>query len=249
MKLKDKVVIITGASSGIGVATAIKFGEQKSKVVVNYRSDIQGAKRVVDTIDKDGGLAISIKADVSSPEEVENLFKATINKFGRVDVLINNAGFADEPPFLEASVKDWQETFNTDLLGTMLCSQRAAKIMLKQKSGKIINTASIYGIDYGGREALIAYSAAKAAIVNFTKTLAKLLAPTIHVNAVAPGYILTPPWDRVSEEIKTRNIDRTYLKRWIKPDEIGDAFVYLATADAITGEVLVVDAGRSLMDY
>lgn len=248
MKLKDKVVIVTGASSGIGEATAIKFAEEGAKVIVNYRSNLEAAKKVLAKIE---GVSegITVQADVSKPNEVETLFQQTLDKYGRVDILINNAGIADEPEFLEAKLSDWQEMFNNDLFSTMQCSQHAVKIMTKQGSGKIINTASLYGLDYAGREGLTAYSAAKAAMINFTKTLAKLVAPHILVNAVAPGYVKTPAWEGVPEETINKYIGRTYLKRWITSEEIADAFIYLATADAITGQVLVVDAGRSLMDY
>lgn len=246
MNLMGKVVIITGASSGIGEATARRFAKDGALVVVNYKS---GAKRAKDIVAEIGISAMAIQADVSDPKQVESLFKQTIDRFKKVDILINNAGVADEPDFLEASLADWQEVFSTDLFGTMLCSQAAAKIMLDQKSGKIINISSIYGIDRAGREGLMAYSAAKAAMINFTRTLAKLLAPNITVNVVAPGYVQTPSWEGVPEEVTNRYISRTQLKRWIEPEEIAEALNYLVAADAVTGEVLVVDAGRTLLDY
>ena len=248
MNLKDKVVIVTGASSGIGEATAIRFAKEGARVIVNYKSNSEAAKKVLTNIEKTSE-GIIVQADVSKPNEVDNLFKQTLDKYGKVDILINNAGISDEPDFLKAKLSDWQEMFNNDLFSTMLCSQHAIKIMSKQGSGKITNTASLYGLDYAGREGLTAYSASKAAMINFTKTLAKLVAPKILVNAVAPGYVKTPAWEGVPEETTKRYINRTYLKRWITSNEIAEAFIYLATADAITGQVLVVDAGRSLMDY
>ncbi|MBI2547199.1 MAG: 3-oxoacyl-ACP reductase FabG [Candidatus Aenigmarchaeota archaeon] len=249
MKLKDKVVIVTGASSGIGEATALKFAKEGANIVIDYKSDYKSAQRVADSAQKIGSNALVVQCDVSIPEDVEKMFNQALKSLGRVDILINNAGVADEPEFLKAAKEDWLKTFNNNFFGTMICSQHAARIMLKQKNGKIINISSIYGLENAGKDGLIAYSAAKAAVINFTQTLAKILAPNITVNAVAPGYVDTPPWKNVPEKIKNRYIGRTYLKRWIQPEEIGNACLYLATAEAVTGEVLIVDAGRTLIEY
>lgn len=248
MKLKNKVVIITGSSSGIGEATALLFAKEGAKVVINCKTNIEGAKRVVDKINNIGGESFFVQANVSNPEDVNKLFNETIKKYKTVDILINNAGNAIVKEFLETSKEDWQEAFNDNLFGTVFCSQEAAKIMLEKGSGKILNTSSIRGISHTGREGVIAYSAAKAAVINFTKTLAKQLAPNIQVNTIAPGFVLTKPFDKAPEELKEKFISKTYLKRWIKPEEIADAFLYLATADAVTGEVLVVDAGYTLKE-
>lgn len=245
-KLKGKTVVITGSADNIGKATAIKFAQEGANLVLNCKSSSEKLEKTVSEIEKLGVKVIGIQADVSKESEVDELFKQTLDKFGSVDILINNAGRTDKVPFLEAKIEDWVEVFNNNLFGTMLCSQKAAEIMLKKKSGKIINTSSIRGLEHGGREGIIAYSAAKAGVISFTKTLAKLLAPNITVNSVAPGFVITPNYDKTSQSLKDEFINGTLLKRWLVVDEIADAMIYLAKADGVTGEVLTVDAGWNL---
>lgn len=199
-------------------------------------------------ITQDGGEATYIQADISNPKDVKNFFEEVVKKYKSVDILVNNAGVARGKEFLKTTKEDWIQEFNDNFFGTVLCSQEAVKIMTEKGHGKILNTASIRGLESTGREGIMPYSAAKAAVINFTKTLAKEVAPKIQVNAVAPGFVYTPYYDAMSDEVKKKFIDNTYLKRWISVEEIADAFVYLAKADAITGEVLVVDAGFTLKD-
>lgn len=246
MKLKDKVAIITGSSSGIGEATAQLFASEGAKIIINFKNNAKGAKKVADEIINNGGEAILVQANVSKPIEVKKLFEETLKTYKTVDILINNAGITRSKPFLETDYKDWVNEFNDNFFGAVLCSQEAAKIMLKNKKGKILNTASIRGLSSTGREGIMPYSAAKAAVINFTKTLAKELAPYINVNAVAPGFTYTPYYESIGEEFKKAFIDGTLLKRWISVKEIAETFLYLATADAITGQILVVDAGFTL---
>lgn len=246
MDLKGKVVVITGSSKNIGKATALKFAEEGSKVVVHSLKDNENGESTASEIKRAGGQAIYVQADVSNPEDVRRLFQQTTTTFGMADILINNAGYAPGRPFLEATKEDWIKDFDNNFFGTVLCSQAAARIMIPKKSGKILNTASIRGIEHTGREGIMAYSAAKAAVINFTKTLAKELAPAIQVNAVAPGFVITPNYDNIPQEVKNKFIENTLIKRWIQPEEIADAFIYLAKSDAITGEILVVDGGFTL---
>lgn len=246
MDLKDKVVIITGSARNIGKATALKFAKEGAKVVINSLADVEGGNAAVKEITEAGGAAVYVQADVSKHLDVKRLFEETIRKFNTVDILINNAGAAHGKKFLDASYDDWLNTFNDNFFGTVLCSQEAARIMILKKAGKILNTSSIRGIEHTGREGIMAYSAAKAAVSNFTKTLAKELAPYIQVNAVAPGFVITPNYDKNSKELNDSFIGNTLIKRWIKPEEIADAFIYLAKADAVTGEILVVDGGFTL---
>lgn len=243
MNLKSKVVVVTGSTRNIGKAIALKFARHGAKVVVNSRSDVQGGRLVTEEIESLGGTSIFIQADVSNPQHVDQLFAKALSSFGTVDVLINNAGGVVPKSFLELTKDDWVEAFNDNVITTALCSVRAAKIMFERGSGTIINTASIRGLPHGGREGAIPYSACKAAVINFTKTLAKALAPKITVNAVAPGYTLTSSYDGVSQEMKDAFIASTLIKRWLSVDEVADAFLYLAQADGITGEVLVIDGG------
>lgn len=246
MNLKDKVVVITGSSSNIGKATALLFAKAGSKLIINSNTNIAGGQEVAKQIVDSGGQAIYIQADVSNEKEVIRLFNQTIKKFGTVDVLINNAGTTPGQPFLETTVDVWQKAFADNLLSAVLCSREAAKIMLKNERGSIINTSSIRGLENTGREGLMAYSAAKAGIINFTKTLAKQLAPSIFVNAVAPGFVYTHNYDKMPQAQKDAFINATLIKRFIKPDEIAESYLFLAHSDIITGEVLVVDGGFTL---
>ncbi len=244
--LKSKVVLVTGASDNIGRAIALRFAEHGARLVINSRSNVEGGKKVVDEIESLGAEAIYVQADVSQPDAVASLFDAIVANFGTIDVLINNAGVVHEKPFLNLSKNDWLQAFDANFFTSVLCSQAAAKIMVKNGSGKIINNASIRGLDYAGRQGIMPYSAAKAALISFTRTLAKDLAPHINVNAVAPGYTLTSAFDGVPQETKDMLAEGALIKRWLNVDEIADAFLYLSVADGVTGEVLVVDGGWSL---
>lgn len=246
MDLKDKVVIITGSSSGIGEATAYLFAKEGAKVVVNSKSNVEGGNKVVEKIKKDGGEGIYVQANVSDPQQAKNLVEKTLKAFGTLDILINNAGKYESQNFLTASKESWLKIFDNNLFSTIACSQYAAKVMLEKGAGKIINTASVYGLEHTGDETGMAYSVAKAGIVSLTKNLAKLWAPKILVNAVAPGYVHIPEFDTYSNEEQKRMLSEMRLGRWINVNEIAEAFLYLAKADTVTGEVLVVDAGFTL---
>jgi len=187
-----------------------------------------------------------VQADVSKTSGIKKLFDETMNRFGRVDILINNAAIpTDKVPFMDANFDDMREMINADLIGVLLCSQYAAKIMQKQGGGKILNTSSVRGWQYGGRAPV--YAACKAAVNNFTATFAKIVAPdNITVNAVAPGFAKTRVYDTEPEERVDGFIESTALKRFVTPDEIADTFVFLAKNDAMTGQVIYVEAGFML---
>jgi 3-oxoacyl-[acyl-carrier protein] reductase len=242
MKLAGKVAVITGSAANIGRATALLFAGEGARVVVTTKSNVAAAEKVVADIQLQGGEAVFVQADLTKPAEVEKLFATANEKFGTVDILVNNAGVTRGKPFLELTLADWQSQYEDNMVSMMLCSQAAAKVMLKKGGGVILNTTSIRGIEHGGRPTAMAYSTAKAATISFTKNLAKELAPTVRVNAVAPGFVITPNYDQDSPMVKSF-IEGTLLKRWIQPEEIAQAFLYLATAQAVTGENLVVDAG------
>lgn len=245
MTLKDTVVIITGSSSGIGQATAVRFAQEGAKVVVNYHVNKQGGEETLAQVKKLSPDSLLVQVDVTKPEDIDRLFKTTLDAFGRVDILVNNAAIGtDKKPFPEASYDDMKEMIDADLTSVLMCSQRAAKIMEKQGSGKILNTSSIRGWEYGGRAPV--YAAAKAAVNSFTRTFAKQVAPKIHVNAVAPGFVKTRSYDAMSQEQIQNFIDQTYLKRWVTADEIADTFVFLAKNDGLTGQIIYVDAGFTL---
>jgi 3-oxoacyl-[acyl-carrier protein] reductase len=245
MNLKNKVILVTGSSSGIGQNIAIRFAKEGAKIVVNYHINKKGGEETVKKIKSLGGNVLLIQADVSKTEDVDRLFKAVIAKFGKLDILVNNAAIGtDKVPFMDATDGDMLEMVNADLVSALLCSQAAVKIMEKQGHGKILNTSSVRGIEYGGRA--IVYAACKAAINSLTKTLAKQVAPDIQVNAVGPGFVKTRSYDVMTKEKIKGFLEQTYLKRWVTKDEISDAFIFLAKNDAMTGQVIYVDAGYTL---
>lgn len=244
MDLKNKIVVITGSSSGIGKTTAIRFAKEGAKVVINYHINEEGGKETLTEVNK-YSEGLLVQADVSKSDEIKKLFEEVEKKFGTVDILINNAAIPnDKVPFLESPDDLIYEMVNTDLVGPMLCSREAVKFMQKQGYGKIINTSSIRGAEHGGRS--VVYAASKAGIISFSKTFAKMVAPNIQVNAVAPGFVKTRNYDKMTPEQITTFLEQTYLKRWVTEDEIADAFIFLAKNDAMTGQVIYVDAGFTL---
>lgn len=246
MEIKNKVVLITGSSSGIGKQTAIRFALEGAKIIINYRINLEGAEETKRAIEDKGGECIIRQADVSKSEEIDKLFDEIEKQYKTLDILINNAAIPnDKVPFLETTDDLLYEMVNTDLVGPMLCSKRAVEIMQKNGGGKILNTSSIRGWEHGGRS--VVYAASKAGINSFTRTFAKMVAPlNIQVNAVAPGFVKTRNYDNMTKEQCDIFIDQTQLKRWVTEDEIADAFIFLTKNDAMTGQVIYVDAGFTL---
>lgn len=241
-RLKDKVAIVTGSSRGIGKAAALALATQGAKLVVNYARSSDAAEEVVKTITDAGGEAIAVQGDVSQQEEVENLIKQTLDKFGRIDVLVNNAGITKDTLLLRMKPEQWQAVIDLNLTGVFLCTKAVSKTMLKQRSGRIINIASVAG--QMGNPGQANYSAAKAGVIGFTKTVAKELANRgVTVNAVAPGFIETDmTHDLQSDEI----IKFIPLGRYGKPEEVAGTIRFLAADPAaayITGQVFNVDGG------
>ncbi len=243
MALKDKVVIVTGASRGIGRTTAIAFAKEGAKVVVNYYNSGSRAREVEKEIMK-YSECICLKCDVSDSAGVRKMAGQVIKKFGKIDVLINNAGLIIPRNWDKLDDKTWQRMMNVNLKGQFNCIQAIAPHMKKQKSGRIINITSTFG--FIGASAVIAYTTAKAGVINLTKSFAKELAPDINVNAIAPGIIDTDMTKGAGKRLIKQFIEETPLKRLGKPEEIAEAAVFLAKSDFITGEVLVVDGGHSL---
>jgi 3-oxoacyl-[acyl-carrier protein] reductase len=244
MALTDKVVLVTGSSRGIGRAVAEAFAARGATVVLNSRSEAAAGEQAAQAIGERGGSAGYHRADVSDPAEVDRLFNEIEQRYGPVDVLVNNAGRTEGMPILESTVEHWRKMLDVNLMSTVLCSIRAARAM--PVGGAIINTSSIRGFDANGREGVMAYSAAKAAVNNFTRTLAKELAPGIRVNAVAPGFVATSYMDRVEEPLKQSWLDNIPLREFITPEQIAEAYVYLAESPYVTGTILTADAGFTL---
>jgi len=240
--LQDKVAIVTGASRGIGKAIALELAQEGATVVVNYAKSSTAADAVVDEISAAGGQAIALQADVAKSEEVDNLVDTTKEKFGHIDVLVNNAGITRDTLMLRMKLEDWQAVIDLNLTGVFLCTRAVSKLMLKQKSGRIINIASVSGLM--GNPGQANYSAAKAGVIGLTKTLAKEFASRgITVNVVAPGFIETD----MTKDIKAEEILKYIpLGRYGQPEEIAGMVRFLAADPAaiyITGQVFNVDGG------
>ncbi len=246
--LKNKVAIITGARRGMGRTHAIILAKAGAKVVVSDIS-LEDCEKVVAEIEKEGGEALAIKCDVSKKKEVDEMIEKTIKKFGKVDILVNNAGICQFKPFLELTEEEWDRTLDINLKGYFLCAQAAAKEMVKQKSGVIINIASIAMGQVGvGFATLAHYCASKGGIVAMTETLALELAPyNIRVNAVAPGLIDTPMVDSVKQDPKAMEgiLGRVPLRRAGEPEEVSNLVLFLASDESsyITGSTVAVDGG------
>jgi 3-oxoacyl-[acyl-carrier protein] reductase len=241
--LTDKVAIVTGASRGIGRAIALALAEQGAQVVVNYASSSQAAEQVVAEITAAGGQAMAVVGDVSQADQVDALVKAAMDQWGRVDVLVNNAGITRDTLLLRMNPDDWQAVIDLNLTGVFLCTRAVSKIMLKQRSGRIVNITSVAG--QMGNPGQANYSAAKAGVIGFTKTVAKELATrAITVNAVAPGFIAT---DMTADLKSTEEILKFIpLARFGQPEEIAGMVRFLAADPAaayITGQVFNVDGG------
>lgn len=240
--LQGKVALVTGASRGIGRATALALASEGAAVVVNYASSSNAAAEVVAQIEAIGGQAIAFKANVANSDEVDQLIAATMEKFGRIDVLVNNAGITRDTLLLRMKLEDWQAVIDLNLTGVFLCTRAVSKIMLKQKSGRIVNITSVAG--QMGNAGQSNYSASKAGVIGFTKTVARELAPrAITVNAVSPGFIATD----MTEGLKADPILQMIpLARYGQPEEVAGMIHFLASSPAaayITGQVFNVDGG------
>jgi NAD(P)-dependent dehydrogenase (short-subunit alcohol dehydrogenase family) len=249
--LSGKVALITGASSGIGRATAIALAEQGAAVAINYYKNEQGAEQTMQQIVASGGRAITIRADVSHSSDVHLMVERVTSELGPIDILVNNAGsLVERLRILELSEERWDEVININLKSAFLCSQAVVASMVERRAGTIINVASIAGRNGGGPGA-IAYATAKGGLITFTKALAKELAPYgIRVNAVAPGVIATPFHDRFSTPEMLRTfIANIPLGRTGTPEEVAWVIAFLASSNAsfLTGETIEVNGGM-LMD-
>jgi len=249
MQLRDKVAIVTGASSGIGQSIALAFAREGAAVAVNYARDTGGAEAAVKEIEAGGGRAIAIQADVSKPEDVKNLVGQAVQQFGRLDVMVNNAGVEHKMPFLETPLEVWEEIIAVNLTGPWLGCQEAARQMVEQGGpGRIVNVSSVH--EDVAMPTNSPYCAAKGGLRMLTRTIAVELAPhAVTVNNVAPGAIETPM--DASLEANTDQMSRLLseipLGRMGHPEEVASLAVYLASDAAayITGSTFVIDGGMT----
>lgn len=246
MGLSDKVAVVTGSSRGIGKEIALSLAEKGALVAVNYpvEAEKENAQEVVKKIKELGKEAITIKANVAELEEVKEMMKQVKNKFGSIDILVNNAGITNDNLLLRMKEEDWDSVIDVNLKGVFNCTKAVTKIMMKQRSGKIINIASVVGIM--GNAGQANYSASKAGVIGFTKSTAKELASRgITANAVAPGFIESKMTDQLSEEVIEEMLAAIPLDEFGKPEDVANTVSFLASqeADYITGQVINVAGG------
>jgi len=250
MKLKDKVTVVTGSSRGVGRAVALGFAEEGANVVVNYTSNAKAAAEVVQQIEAMGCKAIAVKADVAQKADADMLIAKTIEAFGRIDALVNNAGFTRPALMLKMSEDQWDQVVDIHMKGAFLCSQAAGIKMKEQNYGKIVNVTSVAGIV--GTIGQINYSAAKGGIISMTKSMARELAPfNITANVISLGIVATDMTEKIrtDEKLKEVYMNRILLKRFAEPKDISPAFVFLCCEDSsyITGQLLCVDGGYGMI--
>ncbi|CUS83345.1 3-oxoacyl-[acyl-carrier-protein] reductase [Candidatus Kryptobacter tengchongensis] len=241
--LKNKVAIVTGGSRGIGRAIAKILASAGCDVVITYKSSAQQAQEVVSEISK-SSKAMAIQADSSKFEDAQRVVDEVLKNFGKIDILINNAGITKDNLLLRMSESEWDDVIETNLKGVFNFTKAVIKHMISQRSGKIINIASVVGLI--GNPGQANYAASKAGIIGFTKALAKEVASrNIQVNVVAPGYVETEMTEKLNEEQKKRLFEMIPAKRIAKPEEIAYVVKFLASpeSDYITGQVIVVDGG------
>ncbi|MEK4253094.1 3-oxoacyl-[acyl-carrier-protein] reductase [Ureibacillus sp. FSL K6-2830] len=246
-KLDGKTAVVTGASRGIGRAIALELAKEGANVVVNYSGSKEKADEVVEEILKIGKKAIAVQANVADTESVQNLMKTALDEFGSIDILVNNAGITRDNLLMRMKEEEWDEVIQTNLKGVFLCTKAVTRQMMKQRSGRIINIASVVGVT--GNAGQANYTAAKAGVIGLTKTTSRELASrNILVNAVAPGFITTEMTDALPEDIKNSMLSQIPLAKLGKPEHVAKAVVFLASDDAeyITGQVLHVDGGIAM---
>ena len=236
----NRVALVTGANGGIGSATALKLGINGFKVILNYHVDKDKAVEIASSLEEENTLLI--EADVTNVEVVNEMVSTALEKFGRIDVLVNNAGITRDRTFVKMSREEWDEVINVNLNGVFNVTKAVIEIMIRQGSGTIVNISSIVGEI--GNFGQANYSASKAALVGFTKSLSKEVAPKgIRVNAIAPGFVDTEMTRRIPESIKSKILEQISMGRFAASEEIADVVLFLCNATYITGTVIDVNGG------
>ena len=238
--MKDKTVIVTGGAKGIGKAIALKFASEGANIVLNYRST--SPEEVKNEIEAMGVKCLTVQADVSNTEEAQKLVDEAIAEFGGVDVLVNNAGITRDILLMRMKEEDFDAVINTNLKGCFNMMKAVNKIMMKQRSGAIINMSSVIGL--AGNIGQVNYAASKAGVLGMTYSVAKeLAARNITCNAIAPGMIATDMTEVLSDKVKEQILEGIPLKRFGQPEEIAETALFLARSKYITGQVITVDGG------
>ncbi|AZV58889.1 MULTISPECIES: 3-oxoacyl-[acyl-carrier-protein] reductase [Clostridium] len=242
--VSKKVAVVTGGAKGIGRAIALKLAEDGFNIVVNYRSSLNSVEEVIGEIKKRGSEAIAVQGDVSVFEDAKNIMKQAVDTFGRIDVLVNNAGITRDGLILRMKEEDFDKVIEVNLKGAFNCIRHVSPIMVKQRSGKIISISSVVGVT--GNAGQVNYSAAKAGIIGITKSTARELASRgINVNAVAPGFIKTDMTEVLSDKVKDATLNNIPLKKFGSAENVANVVAFLASssADYVTGQVINVDGG------
>jgi NAD(P)-dependent dehydrogenase (short-subunit alcohol dehydrogenase family) len=241
--LRGQVALVTGGGKRIGRAIALALARAGADVIVNYHESRAGAQATVREMTALGVRALAIRADVSRPRQVAAMFRAVEKRFGRLNILVNNAGTFFAGNWDQLTEKDWDRVLGINLKGPFFCAQAAARLMMRQGGGNIINISSLGGLQAWPN--YMHYCASKAALISLTRSLAKALAPQIRVNSVAPGTILFP--DEKRDAAIKKIIRATPLRKVGRAQDIADMVLYLATrSDFITGQVFAVDGGKSV---
>lgn len=244
IKEEKKVVLVTGGTRGIGKKTAEKFAKNGYNVIINYVSDNTDVEKITKEFNEIGSECLIVKADVSKKADVDNLIKMAIEKFKKIDVLVNNAGITKDNLLMRMSEEEFDKVIEINLKGTFLVTKAVSKYMIKNRSGSIINLSSVVGVS--GNAGQSNYSASKAGIIGFTKSIAKELASrNIRANAVAPGFIKTDMTNVLQESVKENIYNQIPLKRMGEAEEVADLIYFLGSEQSkyITGQVINVDGG------